>query len=925
MEKENGEPAPPNHPLTVWLILFTFSGVGGLVFQVIWTRKLGLVLGGTIQSASLTSASFLFGLSLGALLSGLWAERWRNPLLRFAQLEIFIALSGLLVTHFIPHIHPLCSSLLASEGGAYRGLVILVAFLAILLPSTAMGATLPLLTHFLGKDSARFVRVLAFLYAANTLGASAGAFLTDFHFVKWLGVNNTAGLASSLDVCVGLFALYLSRGQSGAEPVRARTSKSEESVESLSLPLLLVGVAGFCGLGLEIAWTRLLVFFNGTDIYAFSLVLSTYLLGIVIGSACLGLLGDRVLKKWLMGALLLCLGAYVWQSLYTLQAVTNFVGFITDDWPRTSRRIFACMVLILPPTILLGAIFPTAAGLVRQQSETAGMSVGKTYLWNTVGSVSGSLVTGFYLLPYFGLQSTLQVLASLTLLFGGFAVFSQSKASWRGLWLALGLLSPIVLWTATPSSTLVSFLYDRNGNRVISATDDHYGAIALIEQFNSVEAQYYKNLIVDGYNMAGNSLSARRYTTQLGLLPAVLGSEPKDVLVVCLGLANTLTLLESLDSVESIDCVELSARVVETIRQLDRVPPVLDSKKVNLIIGDGRNHLLTNSKTYDVITAEPPPPTEAGIVNLYSREYFLLCKRRLNPGGVVAHWLPTMQMSVFESQTIIKAFQDVFPHTHLFQGSGLQLVLVGSQEPLEPSFEQVKARGRGATGLEEIEFFNFHDILASHLRGPKELRRYTDSIPPLTDDRPYLQYHDGNWTPDTQLLLRPTEQPLPITWSAQADEAEEQKKNYKKAQLIARLRREFVYLPWPDIYTDLFMKTEIGKRLLENSEALLLTGATQAQRKQNEEYKSNLLDVLHLARVDYLLKDQENLARHLNEAKNLAKTDEERQLVLLYELLVSESVLPEEQKRAMLQEALQLKSLSPPLVEGLKKRWKDLL
>jgi spermidine synthase len=589
-----------------WLALFTLSGFGGLIFQVVWTRKLGLLLGSTIQSASITSSSFLLGLSLGAYFAGRVGATVKNPLRRFAQLEMAIAVSGLTVTFLIPALHRVV---------AYK-LTLLLAVVLILIPALFMGATLPLLTQYHTLRSSSFVKVLAFLYAANTLGAAAGAFCTDFLLVKELGVNGTAFVAAGCDSLVALLAFVLSNRASG-RATSAATNETNVVGSIPKLPLLLIAVAGFCGLGLEIAWTRLLVFFNGTDIYAFSLVLSIYLFGIVIGSLLVGQLGPRVAEEWLLVGLLLFLAAWVWLSMFGLEQAGQLTAWLAGDLSRTARRIASCFVLLLVPTTVLGAIFPTATGLVQREALDPARSVGYSYLWNTVGSVSGALITGFVFLPRLGLQNTLQVLCSVAALGGTIALLHNS--GWKKRLASLvGFLLLVCAWWVTPSSMLLTFFYDRGGDRLIYATDDHYGAVALIEQFNVTEAQHYKNLIVDGYNMAGNSLNAQRYTTQLGLLPAVLGSEPKDVLIVALGLANTLTILESLDTVQRIDCVELSSKVPETIRHLDRVPPVLDSDKVNLIIGDGRHHLLTTTRTYDVITAEPPPPTEAGIVILES-------------------------------------------------------------------------------------------------------------------------------------------------------------------------------------------------------------------------------------------------------------------------------------------------------------------
>lgn len=917
--------------LATWLALFVLSGVGGLVFQVIWTRKLALVLGSTVQSASLTSAAFMLGLGLGAALAGSAAEKSRNPLRSFAALELGIATLGLGVTWSISRLPFLFGSLLGSESALYRPLLLATSMTLLVIPALLMGATLPLLVSAHVRRSGAFARTLAFFYAANTLGASVGAFATDFLFVKLFGVWGTACLAAGFDAAVALIAYGVSRrwsplsdpSEGEASPTARPAEEGEPArhpAKATRMPLAYLAFSGFCGLGLEIAWTRLLVFFNGTDIYAYSLVLSVYLLGIVLGSLLVGWLPRRWIRPEVLGVLFLCLGLLAWQSVYTLGSVGSLVGMLADS--RFWRRVLACLILILPSTLILGAIFPIASDLVYQAGPgKAGHSVGRAYIWNTLGSVLGALVAGFGLLTHYGLQATVQGFGSVALLA---ATLALSCTFARGPRAALVSVSAVALAAATlivPNS-LVPFIYDRNGDHLIFWADDHYGAVALVDQTDPSEQWRSPNLLVDGYNMAGNNLESRRYTAQLAILPALLNREPENVLMVCLGVGNTLRALESLPTVKHIDVVELSSTVVKAVRHIPEVKQALESPKVELTLGDGRYYLATTSRLYDVITAEPPPPTQAGIVNLYSREYYTLCARRLRPDGVVAQWLPVMQMSQFEAKTIIRAFQDVFPYAYLYQGSRLQLVLVGSTRPLDPQVDRaqqafpVKNERLASVDLDEAE-----KVFATYLAGPEKLRAYTQGIPPLTDDRPYLQYHDSDWTPDLPFLLAASLAEQRLTWSSDPAAAQQQQQRYSKARQRVLWRNLYHWQNTGDPWLDRILRLQYSRDLMKsasNDYDRVVFGATARHREALLERPADWQRAIDLARWEFvqLEPSEKELRRALDEAARLASSPLESGYVSACKLLMLGSALTPEQ-RAVLERDVRQSGLSPRFLQQL--------
>lgn len=896
--------------LSLWLALFACSGVGGLIFQVIWTRKLALVLGSTIQSASLTSAAFMFGLGLGALFGARLSRSAVSPLKLFALLELTVACVGLATTAAIPSLPTALQAWLDPQGPSFRFLLVVVSAVLLVLPALCMGATLPLLVAGHLRSGTGFVQVLSVFYAANTLGAAAGAFATDFILVKQFGVWQTACLAAGCDLLAAGVAFWVASGRRSAAGPAIPPPSTPPDRNRGRLPLVLLAVSGFCGLGLEIAWTRLLVFFNGTDIYAYSLVLSVYLFGIVVGSLFVTWLPKRWDNPRTLAILYLLLGLLAWQCVYSLEGMGRLIGLLLDSEHRMGRRLLACFLLILPSTVILGALFPlTSSMLHRARGGDAGGTVGSAYIFSTLGSVLGALVAGFVLLTGFGLQATIQAFGSVALV----AAVLAWGAAWPAKRLAgVGVASGLLLlgvWAKAPNA-LIPLIYDRNGDRLISIVDDHYGAVALVEQLDRAEARRYKNLVVDGYNMAANNLAAQRYTAQLALLPALLDEHPRDVLVICLGLGNTLRALESLPGVERIDVVELSEAVAAMVGQLPDVARALTSPKVSLHVGDGRYFLSTTRRRYDVITAEPPPPTQAGIVNLYSREYYELCKSRLRPDGVVAQWLPVMQMSQFEAKTVIRAFQDVFPYAYLYQGQRLQLVLVGSSRPLAPDLDRVElSLPADRSRLAAVDLDSAGKIFSTFLAGPERLRRYTRDTPPLTDDRPYLQYHNGDWRPDLSFLMEGLREPVERLQGAPVRRVEFEKAR-QKAVWYAQYTFETSGDPMLDQLLSLARLDQLVRLGVSDFERAI-TGLTPEHGAQLAAEPPSWNREIALARWSLLQGDTESFELRLEAASKMASGAGEALLVDLLRLQARRVMSAAGRERVV--ESLQAGRLSPRL------------
>jgi spermidine synthase len=868
-------------------LLFFFSGFASLVFETLCSRQLALVIGSTVQSASTTVAAFLFGLGLGAHFGGKLAKKNWHPIKLFAALEATAGLTAVGVLTLIPHLSLLLVPLVRVAPTLMPFVKVGLIFFILLLPSMAMGASLPVLAHYYVETLERaFVGSIGLLYGINTLGAAAGVLATDLFFVKTFGVTVTGWLSGILYLLVAgsAFGLNSVKVTASVRPSDVLQTPPTDSSNLMQAYVVLV-VSGFCGLTFQVLWTRMLTFFHGNDVFSFSVTLSVYLLGLVIGASLMAWKGESLLgSNVVMGWLLVALGTLAYGSLFAVGFVRHAAQAMSALGPFFKTALSSGL-LILPATICLGLLFPMTAESIRRSGRMTADAVSRAYILNTLGSVLGAMLAGFILLPFLGLQLSLGLTSALTTLVGGLLLIGRAPNRWLSVSVpALLLLS----MTLTPKDLLLRTLYGEQFENVVYTVDDHYGSIAYLKSWNEVLQEYEEELRVDGFNMAGNSVIARRYTTGLAALPILLAEEPKQALIVCMGLGNTLNTALSFQETESVQCVELSPQVPKVLELTEHGPNVLHSPKLTTSFGDGRNFLLTTDQSFDVISAEPPPPTNAGIVNLYSREYYELCRRRLTKGGVVAQWLPVFQMSKFETQTMIKAFQDVFPNAYLWHTSGHQLCLIGSEAPLNLDYQRLKNRvERNQEFLSLSGWDNPALVAGSVLAGPESLRAYTAGVPALTDDWPVIQYSDRQFAIDRKFFFFSGAH-REVHWKATPQQLKE----------IDRARRAFlaayVYYDRAKGYTNvpILQRFEMGRFALETFPGdLYFETRIQVIPQQREKTLQQLkLDpnnpslLYEAARQQFLLGHDEQALEFLARAQTVDSGQKE--FYELFELLV---------------------------------------
>ena len=192
--------------------LFLFSGASGLIYQIVWTKQLTHIMGVTVYAVSTVLAAFMAGLALGSWLFGRRVDRSRSPLKLYALLEGGIGIYALL----IPLLFALITEAYVAAHGSFssdRGLLLMLrfvlCFLTILIPTTLMGGTLPVLIKFFVEREKHIGLGIGTLYAINTAGAVAGTFFAGFFLIPFLGVSNTTTIAIVINLAVAVLALVI--------------------------------------------------------------------------------------------------------------------------------------------------------------------------------------------------------------------------------------------------------------------------------------------------------------------------------------------------------------------------------------------------------------------------------------------------------------------------------------------------------------------------------------------------------------------------------------------------------------------------------------------------------------------------------------------------------------------------------------------
>ena len=767
----------------IFYVMVFFSGFAGLLYQILWMRQLGLLLGNTSHAAAITLGVFFFGLALGSWFWGNRCGRSPNLLRTYAWLEVGIGASGLLFLVVLNYFHGIYPIIYQSVGPGANLLILkcLLTLFMVFPPSFFMGGTIPVLGQFLIRTQEAFGTTAAKIYGINTIGAAIGAFATGFFLIVLLGFKQTCFLGIFISLAIALVAFLMARKPEPAEtpvaipdpkPISSKKSsaKKKEVVEpvvekpkaaSRSVIYAFAFISGFNVLALEVLWTRMFAQVHENSVYSFSAVLIVVLICLSLGALFASWLAKQnaqPLKTLFFLMIFSGIGVAISPFIFfaetdKLQMIATDVSFASYVW-GLFKTGFATIGL---PCLVLGTVFPFLMKSEERFADQPGKSIGVLSAINTVGAILGSIICGFLLLQFLGMWRSIQIIAAsyfivaLIMPVGKNAFFVATKAVTAFIFLiSLIILSPANL-------PVTGTILGAEPETVIEVWEASDGTVSVVKNTRG------------GYSIKVNSTYGLGATTstmsQISQTRIPLLIYPKTESIFYLGMGTGATAGEALNknnfkNIKEVIVCELIPEVVVAAKKYmtgkvddtDFTNGLFTDSRAKVLVEDGRNYLMATNQKFDMINADLFLPYQRGTGSLYSLEHYQSAKKRLNPGGVYVQWLPLYQVSEYEfgviTQTMLTAFDQVTLWRHNFRPGGEIVALIGHQDsspiPInELGVENIKRKNIPNYDHEVIQNLhipNQRDILLFYGGNVSASRSLFKSYPINTDDRPIIEY-----------------------------------------------------------------------------------------------------------------------------------------------------------------------------------------
>ncbi len=696
-----------------WMVaaFLVLSGMAALTYQVTWVRLLSLSMGSTSASVSTVLAAFFLGMGIGSYLAGHITRDRIHNFTPYILLEAAIGLSGLALLPILLNLDAVMALFPALGTEPALKFVTVMGLLAI--PTICLGATFPVMAAILIRRQNEIGLRVGQLYSLNTAGAVLGAALSGFVFIPHWGLDGAIYIAFALNAAIVILGLYFNRRWT-LPPLEVQPpapGMDGDRVTPLQVRALMVlFVTGFAAIGTEIGWTKYLIIFTGSTIYGFAAILTIVLTGIAVGAwaSKSHIESIRTPQLWLAAGLAL-LGLLLILSRVGLSMIPPVYEFInhlqTTSFLRQGAKYAVIFLLLFPPTFLFGALFPLSIKLYCGNLEGVRKRIGKAFAVNTVAGIAGSILTGFWLIPVYGTDTSLTAMALIILIlpFLFFLFFAAGVRPHARI--ALAGMVGCVMWGSW-------YLPHINYQSLIAAVDYPFdldtqsgkdpeflflkegkaGVISMVTYGQNIIKLQNNGINESLLNMADPN-KVLLTESLLGLMPYFLHEAPKSSFVLGFGGGITTRAL-TLTDLESIRVVELEPVVVEAVRAIAGSKiPALQDLRVHIDFNDARNTLLVEEMSYDLIISQPSHPWLAGASNIFSREFFQIAKSRLKPGGIYTQWVNLFNMDVTTLRAIFRAFTDVFPYGLSFINlDSRDLLLLGSTQPLVLDYDRIQAR-----------------------------------------------------------------------------------------------------------------------------------------------------------------------------------------------------------------------------------------
>ncbi|HXS93482.1 MAG TPA: fused MFS/spermidine synthase [Candidatus Limnocylindrales bacterium] len=745
----------------VLLLLFAGSGCSALIYEIVWYQLLQLVIGSTAVSLGVLLATFMGGLCFGSLaLPRMLAGKKDHPLRIYGKIEIGIAICGVLVLFGMPLVDGVYTTAVGHGMPSilFRALICAICLLP---PTFLMGASLPAIARWI-ETSPRGVSWLGLLYGGNTAGAVFGCLLAGFYLLRVFDLATATYVAAAINLAVAFFSFMLAN----RTPHHSTDTPFIEPAtpKRIYWPVYAtIALSGATALGAEVVWTRLMGLLLGATVYTFSIILAVFLVGIGIGSGLGAMLSRSLRARTALGvSQLLLAGAVAWTAFMISDSLPWWpVNPLLSGSPWFTFQIDLVRVLwtIFPATLLWGASFPLALAAASTGEEEPGRLVGGIYAANTGGAIVGALAFSLILVPAIGTANCERVLIALAAISACFVLIPAMLAA-RGMVATAAVLLSLggaayLMGSVHPVPPLLiaygrRIMINRDSSKILYTGEGINSSIA-ISQWNDGAIQFH----VSGKVEASTEPYDMRLQRMLGHMPALIHRDPKSVLIVGFGAGVTAGSFVTYPSISRIVICEMEPLIPPTATKYFAAQNynVMNDPRTTIHYDDARHFVLTTPDKFDIITSDPIHPWVKGSATLYSKEYFEMVKKHLNPGGVVTQWVPLYESDFETVKSEIATFFDVFPGGSIWanelNGGGYDVYLMGQNEPTQIDMDSVQGKlsspeyARVAQSLRDVGFNSAIDLFATYAGEDQDLRGWLHDAAINRDGNLRLQYLAG--------------------------------------------------------------------------------------------------------------------------------------------------------------------------------------
>ncbi len=646
------------------LAFAVFSGVAGLIHQLMWTRRMVDLLGASGESTARVFGCFFLGLSLGAALAAWLVPRTRRPWRLAGIAELLVAVTALgifTLPSWSDGIWPaLGPDALVDQAG---GLIKLgLSAVTVGVPSFFMGLVLPALASAVMSGHSHMRREGVWLYALNTLGGALGLLLAAGFLIESLGASNTMLTAILLNGGIGLCCLWVDRHAPRENPSQAEPEENKPRLSSLFFAMAFL--SGFGILSSEIAANQMIMLVATLSFHAPAAILFSVILLLAL-AALASVPFSRLTRRWDESARLSCVMAMAGMAFVLsplgFMSVAKKARFLTQNasvWEFAYELGGIVLVTIGPAFFIAGLIFPLLLTQISGRGNKAAGQLAGLLALNGLGGFLGAELAYRYLLPLAG------AFGALALVGVGYAVIAfllaLSTNQTRIAFVALAFLVSAI-WLLKPVSKL-PMVNPHLGFRTLEQWSGREGSVAVVEDKSG-----NRSILMSNQYMLGGT-AAKQSQERQAWLPLLLHPSPREVGFIGLATGTTPGAALADERVERVTAIEISPLVNHAARryftEVNR--DIHNNPRANIVIEDGRTFLAASREKYDVIAGDLFLPWGPGEARLFSLEHFDAVRLALKKGGIFCQWLPLYQLTPSQLETIAATFQAVFPETYLF-------------------------------------------------------------------------------------------------------------------------------------------------------------------------------------------------------------------------------------------------------------------